>query len=139
MGLDMSLIASTSVSKIHYSEELFIGLLSPFTSYRTAVAAALTKREDVAAVQVQPDIMIAVAPSGIDGPDIVRVIVERDGKVVAATLNTLIRVDRRHPGATPLARRPDTPRLVGTARQVGRVSVRGADAAALKSVALVGA
>jgi len=68
MGLDMSLIASTSVSKIHYSEELFIGLLSPFTSYRTAVAAALTKREDVAAVQVQPDIMIAVAPSGIDGP-----------------------------------------------------------------------
>jgi hypothetical protein len=33
--------------------------------------------------------MIAVAPSGIHAPDIVRVIVERDGKVVAATLNTL--------------------------------------------------
>lgn len=89
MGVDTADMTLNPVSTVHYSEELFIGLLSPYTSYRTAVAEALRKREDVAAVQVQRDIRIVVSPSRIDAPDIVRVIVERDGKPISATMNTL--------------------------------------------------
>ena len=86
MGVDNAAMTIKPVSTVHYSEGLFIGLLSPYTSYRTAVAEALRKREDVAAVQVQRDIRIVVSPSRIDAPDIVRVLVERDGKPVPATM-----------------------------------------------------
>ena len=89
MGLDTALMTLNPVNTVHYSEEIFIALFSPYTSYRTAVAEALRKREDVATVQVQRDIRIVVSPSRIDAPDIVRVIVERDGKPVPATMNTL--------------------------------------------------
>jgi hypothetical protein len=48
---------------------------------------ALRKRDPIDSIEVLPGVAITIAPNSIDAPDIVKVIVERDGKEVAPITN----------------------------------------------------
>jgi hypothetical protein len=87
-GVDTAQLTTPGIT-IHYSDELMIALFPPYHSYRFAVMEALRKRDPVAAVPVPSGVVVAVSPSQIDSPDIVKLIVERDGRTMAPVSSTI--------------------------------------------------
>lgn len=63
-------------------EGLSFAVFIPSRTYRSAVADALRKREPLAAVPVNEAVVISVGVMTMDAPNIEKVIVERNGKVV---------------------------------------------------------
>ena len=71
-------------------DDLFAYLVFPYPLFRLRLQEALRKREPVEAVQVDGVVSLIVAPQQMDAPDIVKVIVERDGKIVQPVRNLLV-------------------------------------------------
>lgn len=89
VGANTALVEQGPGIAIHYEEGLLVSLFYPYSSYRFALGEAIRQRESIATVDIPTVVSIHVSPSQIDAPDIVRVIVERNGKVVAPIANTL--------------------------------------------------
>jgi hypothetical protein len=68
---------------------LFMMATFPYASYRLRLVEAMRKRDPIDRVQVPDAVRIQVEPSRIDGPDIIKIIVERDGKTIEPLSNTL--------------------------------------------------
>jgi hypothetical protein len=64
-------------------------LVFPYAAYRLALFEALRKREPIDDVAAAPGVAISVSPTRIDAPDIVKVVVERDGKERESVINLL--------------------------------------------------
>jgi hypothetical protein len=75
-----------SLSKI---ERLSAYLTLPFLSYRLAVSEALRKRESIEGVQLPAGVIVSVSPSTLDAPDIIKVVVTRNGVDVQPVASTL--------------------------------------------------
>jgi hypothetical protein len=70
-------------------EDLTLLLSTPYMTYRRAVAEYLRSGETLANVPWAPAAVVTVSPAQIGSPDIIKVIVERDGKAVAPLENLL--------------------------------------------------
>jgi hypothetical protein len=75
---------------IHYDDALLVAVFPRYASFRFALSEAMRMREPVSGLEVPRRIRVGVSPSQIDAPDISRVIVERDGKVIAPVVNRLV-------------------------------------------------
>ncbi len=64
-------------------------VISPFTGYRRALSEAVRKREPLENVQVVEGVIVAISPSQLNAPDIIKVVVTRDGKDVAQITSKL--------------------------------------------------
>lgn len=84
-GVDVDVVGPT----IYYDERLMIGLFTPYAVYRVGLTEALRKRDPIDAVPWITTAFVSVSPSQISSPDIIKVIVERDGKVVPPVSSTL--------------------------------------------------
>jgi hypothetical protein len=70
-------------------EDLSIVLSTPFMSYRRALAEFLRMGDALAKIPWIPTAVVTISPSRLESPDIVRVVVERNGKAVPAAENLL--------------------------------------------------
>src|SRR5262245_14757563 len=70
-------------------EDLSIVLSTPFMTYRRALAEFLRMNESLDKIPWIPTAVIAISPSRLEAPDILRVVVERDGKEIAPAENLL--------------------------------------------------
>jgi len=70
-------------------EDLSIILSTPFMTYRRALAEYLRMEDSLDRIPWIPTAVIAVSPSRLQAPDIVRVVVERNGQPVQPTENLL--------------------------------------------------
>lgn len=89
VGLDTEFISRHPASIVHHSDDLSVMVFFPYATYRLALTEALRKREPVGDIAVPSGVVIMVSPSRIDSPDILKVIVERDGKEIAPIANSL--------------------------------------------------
>jgi hypothetical protein len=74
---------------IGYRDGLSVNVLFPYGGYRMGLKDAIRKRDPLAAVLLVSSVMVMVTPGMIDAPDIIKVIVERDGVEVAPLSSTL--------------------------------------------------
>lgn len=70
-------------------EDLSIVLSTPFMTYRRALAEYLRMGDSLDRIPWVPTAVISISPSRLEAPDIIRVVVERNGKEVAAAENLL--------------------------------------------------
>jgi hypothetical protein len=70
-------------------EDLSVVLSTPFMSYRRALAEFLRMGDALAKIPWIPTAVVTISPSRLESPDIVRVVVERNGKAVPAAENLL--------------------------------------------------
>jgi hypothetical protein len=70
-------------------EDLSIILSTPFMTYRRALAEYLRMEDSLDRIPWIPAAVIAISPSRLQAPDVVRVVVERNGKAVQPTENLL--------------------------------------------------
>jgi hypothetical protein len=89
VGVDTTFANAHSSIRISSSDELSISARLPYQAYREAVLEALRRRDPIDAISVPTSASIDVFVFRIDAPDIVKVIVERDGRVVPPLLNQL--------------------------------------------------
>lgn len=91
---------------IDYSENRVIAALDtrdgasvmvhfPSFLYRNMVMEALRKRDPLETLRVSPDVEVWVDTDRIDGPDIEKLIVERDGKTMVPRANAIRRVVKK--------------------------------------------
>jgi hypothetical protein len=68
-----------------------LGVLAwfPYQAFRDSLSEAVRKREPISEVPVPTGVTIFVSPGRIDSPDIERIVVERNGQVVAPIANSL--------------------------------------------------
>ena len=64
-------------------------LSTPYMTYRRGVAEYLRMGDALTNVPWVPTAVVTVSPAQIGSPDIIKVIVERDGKAIAPTENLL--------------------------------------------------
>lgn len=70
-------------------EDLSIVLSTPFMTYRRTLAEYLRMGDALERLPWIPTAVVTISPSRLEAPDIVRVVVERNGKAVAAAENLL--------------------------------------------------
>jgi hypothetical protein len=70
-------------------DDLSVVLSTPFMTYRRALAEYLRMNDPLAKIPWIPTAVINVGPLQLGAPDIVRVVVERDGKPIAPSANLL--------------------------------------------------
>jgi len=75
---------------VSHSDELSVIALFPYDTFRTSLLEALRKKEPIESGIVPLGVRIVVSPSRIDAPDIEKVVVERDGRVIAPLSSSLI-------------------------------------------------
>lgn len=80
---------SPGVVTISFMDALSIFAVSPYGQYRTGLTEALRKRERIEGAEIPAGVQIAVSPSQIAAPDIIKIMVERDGKEVTQLANML--------------------------------------------------
>jgi hypothetical protein len=66
-----------------------VRLAGPYTLYRFALMEALRKMDPLEEVPVPRGVAIIVSPTRIDSPDIIKVVVQRDGVQIPPITNTL--------------------------------------------------
>ena len=64
-------------------EDLSLLLSTPYMTYRRALAEYLRMGDPLANIPWVPTAVVSVSPAQIGSPDIIKIIVERDGKAVA--------------------------------------------------------
>jgi hypothetical protein len=74
---------------IYYSRDIDIAAVSPYATFRVQLQEAIRKREPVSSIEFPSGIAIAVSPSTINAPDVIKLIVERDGKEIPPIQNGL--------------------------------------------------
>jgi hypothetical protein len=89
VGVDTPFTDDHRTMVVSMTDELSILVLLPYPTYRFGLLDALRKRESIDVVPVPDGVSIYVRPARIDAPDIVKIVVERDGKVVSPRLNLL--------------------------------------------------
>ena len=80
------------------SDAIHIAVMFPYAAYRVLLREALRKRESLDTVPVPSGIAVVVSPMQISAPDIIKVIVERDGRTMTPLENRL----QPTPMTTPL-------------------------------------
>jgi len=70
-------------------EDLSIVLSTPFMTYRRALAEFLRMNDSLDKIPWVPTAVITISPGRLEAPDILRVVVERDGKEIAPAENLL--------------------------------------------------
>ena len=70
-------------------EDLSIVLSTPFMTYRRALAEYLRMNDSLDKIPWIPTAVVTISPSRLEAPDILRIVVERDGKEIAAAENLL--------------------------------------------------
>ena len=88
-GFDTVFLSTHPAMSVHSSDELSIFAVSPYVGYRVSLLEALRKRDPVDNLPVPAAFVVVVSPSRINAPDIVKIIVERDGKEIEPTINEL--------------------------------------------------
>lgn len=81
--------SSTDAVTVGFRDGLLIQAISPYGRYRRALKEALSRREPIEGALTLAAVEISVVPSRINSPDIIRIIVERDGKAATPIANTL--------------------------------------------------
>jgi hypothetical protein len=89
VGIDTKFADAHRETTVFSDNGLSIALEMPYQGYRFGMLEALRKRDPVDAVSVPTFGAIVVSPSTIDAPDIVKLVLERDGKVVPPIVNLL--------------------------------------------------
>jgi hypothetical protein len=72
------------------SDDIVIGGAGPYGVFRSNLSEALRKREPLETLQVPVGYGITVMPKRLTSPDIIKIVVERDGTEVPALANLLI-------------------------------------------------
>jgi hypothetical protein len=72
-------------TEVHASNDLSIGLLPPYTAYRRELVEKMRKMEPLDDAIWVDAIQVFVSPRTLDAPDIVKIVVQRDGKVIEPT------------------------------------------------------
>lgn len=72
------------------SDDLYVLLQMPYAMYRQELIERMRKREPIESIPWSDDAVIRVAPTRINSPDVIKIIVERDGKEIAPTKNLLL-------------------------------------------------
>jgi hypothetical protein len=88
-GIDSKFADKNPAIMVHYSEQMMIAVLLPYTSYRSGLQDAIRKREPIDSVTPREAVSVAVSPSRITAPDIEKIIVERLGREIPPIGNTL--------------------------------------------------
>jgi hypothetical protein len=70
-------------------EDLSIVLSTPFMTYRRALAEYLRMGDALERIPWIPTAVVAISPNRLEAPDILRVVVERNGKPIPASENLL--------------------------------------------------
>jgi hypothetical protein len=81
-AFDRSLMVSSN-------DELTVLVLFPYYMFRTNLTEAIRKKESVGSAEVPPGVNVVVSPSQIDAPDIIKIVVERDGKTITPLATSL--------------------------------------------------
>jgi hypothetical protein len=81
-------VLSGSISLVH-SDDFSLSIAPPYGQYRMLVIEATRKRQNVASVGFVRDVQISVSALTIRAPDIIKLIVERNGRGIPATTSTL--------------------------------------------------
>ena len=81
--------SSTDAVTVAVADGLLIQAVFPYGRYRSDLKEALRKRAPIESALMPAAVEISVFPSRIDSPDIIRIIVERDGKAATPIANTL--------------------------------------------------
>jgi len=90
VGLDPLFMALHPTVRVPTPEGLSIEVIFPYSLYRSQLKEAIRKREPLADVAIPAGVIsVTVTPSRIDAPDIIKIVVERDGKEVPPVLNGL--------------------------------------------------
>jgi hypothetical protein len=89
VGVDPNSSVLERSAVVFYSEALTVAAFFPYGTYRSGISEAIRKRESLDSVSVPHAVNIAVTPKRIDAPDIVKVIVERDGVEVVPISSSL--------------------------------------------------
>lgn len=79
-GLSTPYVNTHPAEIIAMSDALGIIVTSPYRSYRDSVVEAFRKRELLADIRIPAGIVVEISPLHVDGPDIIKFVVERDGK-----------------------------------------------------------
>lgn len=64
-------------------------VVSPYLSYRTGFSEALRKMDPIETVPFAPWMSVVVAPETMNAPDVIKVVVTRNGQMMSPTSNTL--------------------------------------------------
>lgn len=78
----------TGFITIHDANDLKIHAIAPYILYRSNLMEAMRKFEPIDSVYVPSAVAISVHPSRIDAPDIIKIVVERDGKMMTPLAST---------------------------------------------------
>jgi hypothetical protein len=89
VGVDTTFADAHTSIRVVSTDELSIRARTPYQAYREAVLEALRKRDPIDLIGVPTSVSIDVFVFQIGAPDIIKVIVERDGKAVTPRLNQL--------------------------------------------------
>jgi hypothetical protein len=80
---------SRSILFVTSGRTLFLGVQGPAQAYRSALEEAFRRGQPTDGVTVSPDVMVVVWPRTITAPNIVKVMLERDGVAIVPRTNTL--------------------------------------------------
>jgi hypothetical protein len=89
VGVDSQDAANLLLSVAHHDESISVFVAFPYRTYRLSLLNALRKRDPLEEVSIPRLATVVVSPSQITAPDIVKVIVERDGRVAVPVVNGL--------------------------------------------------
>lgn len=81
--------SSTDAVTVGFADGFLIQAVFPYGRYRSDLIEALRKKEPIEGALMLAAVEISVYPSRIDAPDIIRIVVERDGKAATPIANTL--------------------------------------------------
>jgi hypothetical protein len=84
-----SVTSSTDAVTVGFADGLLIQAVFPYGRYRSDLIEALRKKEPIEGAQMLAAVEISVYPSRTTSPDIIRIVVERDGKAAVPIANTL--------------------------------------------------
>jgi hypothetical protein len=94
-AMDASMGFSTAYMNTHPGEVVFMSdalgvvVTSPYRMFRDGIVEAFRKREPLTGIQVPAGVVVSISPMQIDAPDIVKLIVARDGKEVRPIVSAL--------------------------------------------------
>lgn len=77
------------IYKVFHSDQISVLVIPRYVGYRFALEEQLRKMESLDDVPIPDGYRVDVSPSQISAPDIIKVVVERDGEVVAPLRSTL--------------------------------------------------
>jgi hypothetical protein len=74
---------------LSHAEDITLLISPPYWRYKFGLLEAIRKRADLEIVPLADGVTVAISPSRLDAPDIVKVILERDGQTVTPLMNAL--------------------------------------------------